>query len=324
MQKILIIRFSSIGDLVLTSPIVRALKQQGEYCIHYLVKKKFKNAIENNPYIDQIFSLEDSNTKSDLTQQKYDIVVDLQNNLKSLKIRRGLAKKTLVVNKENIKKLLLVRTGIDLLKGEHIVGRYFKTVKEIGIKDDGKGLDFFIPEDFKITSFKIPIDLSQPYLAWVIGASYTKKMLPLNHIVEVCKGISLPILLLGGPMDRSNGDDIIAASNAANLYNLCGELSLEESSYVLKQSSIVLSNDTGLMHIAAAFQKKIISFWGCTKPSLGMSPFMANEHSAMLLSDTNNAPCSKLGNRCKSSKNGCIKDLSTNRIISNVNNLLQR
>ncbi|MEJ6590284.1 MAG: glycosyltransferase family 9 protein [Crocinitomicaceae bacterium] len=324
MQKILIIRFSSIGDLVLTSPIVRALKQQGGYCIHYLVKKKFKNAIENNPYIDQLFYLEDSNTKSDLTQQKYDIVVDLQNNLKSLKIRRGLAKKTLVVNKENIKKLLLVRTGIDLLKGEHIVGRYFKTVKEIGIKDDGKGLDFFIPEDFKITSFKIPIDLSQPYLAWVIGASYTKKMLPLNHIVEVCKGISLPILLLGGPMDRSNGDDIIASSNAANLYNLCGELSLEESSYVLKQSSIVLSNDTGLMHIAAAFQKKIISFWGCTKPSLGMSPFMANEHSAMLLSDTNKAPCSKLGNRCKSSKNGCIKDLSTNRIISNVNNLLQR
>ena len=323
MQKLLIIRFSSIGDVVLTSPVVRALKEQGGYCIHYLVKKKFKNAIENNQYIDKIFYLEDNSIKEALIKEKYDIVVDLQNNIKSLKIRQGLAQKTLVVNKENLKKILLVRTGIDLLKGEHIVARYFKTVKKLGIKDDGKGLDFFIPEDFKITSCKISLDLSQPYLAWVIGASYAKKMLPLNQIIEVSRDLNVPVLLLGGAMDKSNGDEIVRSSKRSNLYNLCGELSLEESSYILKRSALVLSNDTGLMHIAAAFHKKIISFWGCTKPSLGMYPYRADEKSVMLLSPTNKEPCSKLGNRCKSSKNGCIGDLDTQRITASLNDLLK-
>ena len=323
MQTILIIRFSSIGDVVLTSPVVRALKQQGGYCIHYLVKKKFKNAIENNPFIDQIFYLEDAGIKDVLLKERYDITVDLQNNLKSFKMRQGLSKTTLIVNKENLKKTLLVRAGIDLLKGEHIVARYFKTVKKIGIKDDGNGLDFFIPEGFKITSCKLPIDLSNPYLAWVIGASYPKKMLPLNHIIEVCKGLNVPILVLGGSMDKNNGDEIVRSSKGSNLYNLCGQLSLEESSYVLKRSALVLSNDTGLMHIAAAFHKKIISFWGCTKPSLGMYPYKADEKSVMLLSPTNKEPCSKLGNRCKSSKNGCIGDLDTEKITASLNDLLK-
>ena len=322
-EKILIIRFSSIGDIVLTTPIVRALKNQGNYCIHYLIKEKFKHVLDGNEHLEKIFCFEDEELKSKLQQEKYSLVIDLQNNLKSLMIRKNLSKKTYVVNKENLKKLLLVRTGIDLLNQEHIVTRYFKTIKKLGIKDDGMGLDFFIPKDFGIPQEKTPIELDKPFVTWVIGASYPKKTLTELQIAGVCSTLNMPFVLLGGPLDKKRGDLIESLCQKDNTYNLCGKLSLQESAFFVKKSALVLTNDTGMMHIAAAMQKQIISFWGCTKPSLGMYPFRAGQESIMLVSETNKAPCSKLGNRCKSSRTGCIKDISEETITKSINKLLR-
>ena len=320
-KKVLVIRFSAIGDVVLTSPIIRALKLAG-FQVDYVVKEKFKNAIENNQNIDKLFTLEQEALKEELLTQKYSLVVDLQNNLKSLRLRKGLSQNIRVVNKENIKKLLLVRTGIDLLHNQHIVERYFKAIHDLGLEDDGKGLDFFIPDDFKIDPESIPLDLSKPYIAWVIGASYPKKILPMEHIIRTCNEIKLPIAILGGSGDESNGQQLIDAVNHQNIHNLCGQLSLMESAFIVKKSCLVLSNDTGLMHIASAFRKKIISFWGCTKPSLGMSPYQSASGSLEIVSNTHAAPCSKLGNRGKSKKKNCIEDIQPETILASVNRLL--
>ena len=320
-KKVLVIRFSAIGDIVLTSPIVRALKA-AEFQVHYVVKGKFKNAIENNTYIDRLFTLEKEGLKEELLTQKYNLVVDLQNNLKSFKLRKGLAQNIRVVNKENIKKLLLVRSGVDLLNNQHVVERYFRALDNLGVEDDGKGLDFYVPSDLNSIDKSILFDLSKPYLAWVIGASYKKKILPMDHVIETCNHVKLPVAIIGGAEDKANGDDIIRQTKNQNIHSFCGKLSLLESAVLVKNSCLVLSNDTGLMHIASAFDKKIISFWGCTKPSLGMSPFRTNKHSIMISSKTHKAPCSKLGNRCKSYRGSCIKDIEPKLILESVNRLL--
>jgi heptosyltransferase-2 len=321
-KKVLVIRFSAIGDVVLTSPVVRGLKAAG-FQVHYVVKGKFKRAIENNQNIDKLFILEQEDLKEELLTQKYSLVVDLQNNLKSLRLRKGLSQKIRVVNKENIKKLLLVRSGVDVLKNQHIVERYFKALDDLGIENDGKGLDFYIPEDFDIEHKAISLNLSKPYIAWVIGASYPKKILPIEHIIKTCDKIKVPIAIIGGPTDTANGKRIIDALEHPNVYNLCGKLSLMESGFVLKKATLVLSNDTGLMHIASAFDKKIISFWGCTKPSLGMSPYTSEEGSLEIVSKTHQSPCSKLGNRCKSKNKNCIEDIDPEAILAAVNRLLE-
>ncbi len=320
-KKVLVIRFSSIGDIVLTSPIVRALKSSG-FQVDYVVKRKFKNAIENNQNVDKIFTLEQAGLREELLIQKYSLVVDLQNNLQSLRLRKGLSENIRAVNKENIKKLLLVRSGIDALNNQHIVERYFKALDDLGIKEDGEGLDFHIPKNFKLENKSITFNLSEPFIAWIIGASYPKKILPMTHVIKICNELKLPIAIIGGPQDEANGNEIIHSVKHQNVNNLCGKLTLMESAFVVKVSSLVLSNDTGLMHIASAFDKKIISFWGCTKPSLGMSPFRPNSSSIAIVSDSHKAPCSKLGNRCKSKKNNCIEDIQPEAILESVQRLL--
>ena len=93
-------------------------------------------------------------------------------------------------------------------------------------------------------------------------------------------------------------------------HNFCGKLTFDESAWVIKKSQLALTNDTGFMHISAAFQKKIISFWGCTKPILGMYPYIADSLSFMVVSNPDKTPCSKLGNKkCSYSKHGCINDV---------------
>jgi len=321
-KKALVIRFSAIGDIVLTSPIVRSLKAAG-FQVHYVVKRKFKNAIENNKHIDQLFTLEKEGLKEELLTQKYSLVVDLQNNLKSLRLRKGLSQNIRVVNKENIKKLILVRSGVDLLNNQHIVERYFKALDDLGVKDDGKGLDFYIPDNFNIEHKSIPLDLSKPYIAWVIGASYPKKKLPIDHVIKTCNKIKIPIAIIGGPTDEANGIEIVNSVEHTNISNLCGKLSLMESGFVLKKAALVLSNDTGLMHIASAFDKKIISFWGCTKPTLGMYPYKSLNGSIEIVSKTYQTPCSKLGNRCKSKNKNCIADIEPEIILGTIHRLLE-
>lgn len=321
-KKALVIRFSAIGDIVLTSPIVRGLKAAG-FQVHYVVKGKFKNAIENNKHIDELFTLEKKGLKEELLAQKYRLVIDLQNNLKSLRLRKGLSQNIRVVNKENIKKLILVRSGVDLLKNQHIVERYFKALDDLEVLDDGKGLDFYIPDNFNVDLKSIQLDLSKPYIAWVIGASYPKKKLPIDHVIKTCNKIKMPIAIIGGPTDEANGIEIINSAEHPNIYNLCGKLSLIESGFVLKKANLVLSNDTGLMHIASAFDKKIISFWGCTKPSLGMYPYKSLNGSLEIVSKTYQAPCSKLGNRCKSKNKNCIADIQPEVIVASVLRLLE-
>ena len=320
-KKILIIRFSAIGDVVLTSPIVRVLKISG-YEVHYLVKLQFKSAIQNNQYIDKLFTLEEAELKKRLRLEKYGMVIDLQNNLKSLKIRSGLSKDIRIVNKENLKKLVLVRAGLDFLNREHIVDRYFKTIENTGAKNDGKGLDFYLTGDFRIALNKTEYSIEQDYIAWVIGASYPKKTLPSEHIIQTCNVLKMPVLLIGGAQDEKKGATIVSATIGKNIHNLCGKLSLEESAFVVKMSSLVLSNDTGLMHIAAAYQKDIISFWGCTKPSLGMFPYKPGSRSKEMISPSQKAPCSKLGNRCKSDTNGCIQHIPVSDIILEIKKVL--
>ena len=123
-MKFLIIRFSSIGDIVLTTPVVRCLKKQVPGAvIHYLTKKSFAGIIENNPYIDKTHYLEDdlSETITELRAEKFDQVVDLHHNIRSLKVKRALKVPSRAFNKVNIEKWLLTTFKLNIIPDKHIV-----------------------------------------------------------------------------------------------------------------------------------------------------------------------------------------------------------
>lgn len=320
-MKVLIIRFSSIGDIVLTTPIVRCLKQQVPGVeIHYLTKLAYKPIIEHNPYIDRVhfFADELENVMKELVEEKFDHVVDLHHNVRTLRVKNKLQTNNSSFPKLNLKKWLLVNFKINLMPSESIVERYFQAVDVLGVKNDNQGLDYFIPENIQLENKDIPMSHWAGYAGFVIGGSYFTKKLPVEQWKKLCKLSPYPIILLGGPEDKIEGQNI-AAIDPIKIYNACGKFDLHESAWLVKHAKVIASNDTGMMHIAAAFQKPIISFWGNTSPNMGMFPYYGNNNifenfSKSNILEKNNLychPCSKLGyNRCPEGHFRCMKELN--------------
>jgi ADP-heptose:LPS heptosyltransferase len=320
MTKILIIRFSSIGDIVLTTPVVRNLKQQLPHCtIHYCTRSQYAELLQNNPYIDKVFSLQSSlKTLADsLQKEAYDYVLDLHHNFRTLKLKTLMALawqggKTAYVsfNKLNVEKWLYVNFKLDTMPAVHIVDRYMETTQSLGIINDKQGLDFFISPTDEVPLNTLPASHQQGYVAYAMGAQHYTKKLPLPKMIELCQQINAPIVLLGDQYDAPNAQAIanyfastlqnsqknnanIAVSKVA-IYNACGKYTLNQSASLLKNAKVVFAHDTGLMHIAAALKKKVYSIWGNTTPQLGMYPYQT----AYVVLENKNAkcrPCSKIG-----------------------------
>ena len=175
MPKYLIIRFSSIGDIVLTTPVIRCLKKQTGAEMHFLTKNSFKSILEHNPYIDKVYAI---NSKvgeviSDLKKEKYDAIIDLHGNIRTKQVKFRLSAKAYTFDKINYKKWQMVYLKKNNLPELHIVDRYLKTVELLGVENDGKGLDYFLPpdEDYiqKMIQFKFPkMDFEKPYVLSLI------------------------------------------------------------------------------------------------------------------------------------------------------------
>ncbi len=327
-KKVLVIRFSSIGDIVLTSPVVRCLKQQAKVEVHFLTKAGFRAVVEANPYIDRVFTIEKqiSEVLPVLKAEKYDYLFDLHRNLRSLQVKLALPRiRHYSFDKLNLEKWLLVQLKVDQMPNVHIVDRYLETTKVLGIKNDGQGLDYFIPpadevdtDQLLATSGKTIQVLAEnkipetQFVAFVIGAAHATKRLPQERIVEWCGKIKRPIILLGGPDDADRGA-LIADSAGDHVLNACGKLRLHQSASVVRQAQLVITHDTGLMHIAAAFKKPIWSVWGNTVPELGMYPYYPE---GMDLNRTFEVkglkcrPCSKIGyDACPKGHFKCMNEI---------------
>jgi ADP-heptose:LPS heptosyltransferase len=334
-MKILVIRFSSIGDIVLTTPVVRCLKQQLGAEVHFLTKRNFEKIVLSNPHIDRVFSIEKKTSEviKLLKTEGYDAVVDLHVNLRSLQVKLALGVPSYSFDKLNFEKWLMTNFKINRLPHSHIVDRYLKTVEPLGVKNDGKGLDFFIPKEDEIDvisdfKFQIPEGAAPSnfrlqtsnYVAFVIGAAHATKRLPTEKIIEICNQIQLPIYLLGGKEDAERGELICVTSNSY-VVNLCGKLNLNQSASVVQQAEKVVTHDTGLMHIAAAFGKDIISVWGNTIPEFGMTPYLPTAGSHIIeVKDLSCRPCSKIGyDKCPKGHFKCMQMIDTFVVAAAVN-----
>ena len=312
--KILVVRFSSIGDIVLTTPVVRMLKKQLNAQVHYLTKSSYVSLLKNNPYIDSVYQIDNSISEviADLKKEKYDYVIDLHSNLRTqiLKFRLGMPAKSF--NKLNIEKFMLTNFKLDKMPKIHIVDRYLETVKHLGVKNDNQGLDFFLSANDKLDISIFP----KNYIIFVIGGQHATKILPNEKIISIIKKVNKPVLLIGGPEDFGRGEQIIANTN--NTINTCGKYSILQSASLVQQATMVITHDTGMMHIAAAFNKKIYSVWGNTVPEFGMYPYLESEQSKRIeVKGLNCRPCSKIGyDKCPKGHFKCMQEIDENLFLS--------
>lgn len=334
-MKILVLRFSSIGDIVLTTPVIRCIRQQlPDAGIHYLTKATFAPVLAANPNIDKLHLLNDNLDAMipQLRGEHYDFVVDLHNNLRTARVKTGLGVKNASFPKRNIPKWILVNLRKNFMPDESIVERYFEAVKPLGVRNDGQGLDYFIPENSRITNDDIPTSHWTGYVAAVIGGSYATKQLPASQWRTFCAEVPFPVMLVGGPDDRDLGREI-AEIDPVKIYNSCGKFNLNESAALIERARVVVSNDTGMMHVATAFQKPVISLWGNTAPALGMFPYYGGNNlntrvspKSLLLERTDLGchPCSKLGyEKCPRGHFRCMTELDMGIAVTAVRNFWQ-
>ena len=312
--KILVVRFSSIGDIVLTTPVVRMLKKQLNAQVHFLTKSAYVSLLKNNPYIDSVYQIQNSIAEviPDLKKEKYDHVIDLHSNLRTqiLKFRLGMPAKSF--NKLNMEKFMLTNFKLDYMPKIHIVDRYLETVKHLGVKNDNQGLDFFLSANDKLDISIFP----KNYIVFIIGGQHATKILPNEKIMSIIKKVNKPVLLIGGPEDAHKGEEIAKACD--KVVNTCGKYSILQSASLVQQATMVITHDTGMMHIAAAFNKKIYSVWGNTVPEFGMYPYLESEQSKRIeVKGLNCRPCSKIGyDKCPKGHFKCMQEIDENLFLS--------
>lgn len=329
MAKFLIIRFSSIGDIVLTTPVIRVLKTQVDGAIiHFLTKKSFASMVQNNPYIDECKYLGEDWAEliDDLKKEQYDYIIDLHHNFRTWKIKRALKVFSFSYNKLNIEKWLYTNFKINRLPKLHIVDRNLETVKAFGVKDDGKGLDYFIPTENEVKWSDLPTAHLHGFIGVVIGAALATKQMPLENLKAICAAIQHPIILLGGPEDQEKGA-AIAAIDPIKIYNACGKFNLNESADLVRKSKFIITSDTGLMHIAAAFKKPTLVVWGNTVPEFGMGPFYGNQSVPSINFEVSNLkcrPCSKIGyKKCPHKHFNCMQQQDWKQLVLVANQWLK-
>ncbi len=333
-MKLLVIRFSSIGDIVFTTPVIRCLKQQLPGAeLHFLTKEIFKSVTEHNPYIDKFFYYNHNlgELKKQLKHERYDYIIDLHKNIRSFHVRIALRCKTLSYRKLSIQKFLLTKFGINRMPDRHIVTRSLDAVKPLGVSDDGKGLDYFIAAVDEVDTNKLPFPRHGGYIALVIGGSYFTKKLPVHKLKELCAGINSPIVLVGGKEDTLEGKEI-SALDPNKIFNACGVYSLNQSADLVRKAKLVISHDTGLQYIACAFNRPVLAIWGGTSPKLDVEPYYGSKekeaqgftYKNFIVPGLTCQPCSNFGRRsCPKGHFRCMEMQDIASIQETVRSILK-
>ena len=321
-KKALVIRFSSIGDIILTTPAIRCLANQGNYEVYLLTKKEYSQVLIDNPYLSHIIIYKNLITTSKKVRaQNFDIIIDLHKSLRSIPLRALLFQKYYSFKKLRTKRWMRTILKNKLDNDRHIALRFMDALKPLGLEYDDMGLDYFIPSESKVP---LPSQKERRNVGLVPGANFYTKTIPikvLSRIVSHWPEIHFHIV--GGQKEEEKFQEL---HQFANVTDHCGKLSLTQSASILNQCELVITSDTALMHISAALNKKIISIWGGTVPEFGFYPFLPKESKSFEIIENkilNCRPCSKSGmDYCPKGHFNCMNSLSTKDINNKIKNIL--
>ena len=339
--RILVIRFSSMGDVILTSPVVRALHVllDGEVEVHVLTKKQFAAAVTGLEGVHRVWTMDrtTAEVEADLQAQGFHYVVDLQANARSAFVKRALRKGEgrtldLTVDKRSLDKIWLVRTGVDRLRGQHVVERYLDTLRPFGnalaaLAEAGDNGALRLPVGLAEQSVEKAGAPAQREAVLALGAAHAGKAIPEDHWQVILQGLvdaGHRVRLIGGADEAELGERLVRAQgDGAPVHNGAGYMDWTETFENMARADVLIAGDTGAMHAGAALAVPMVVVWGCTSPALGMGPWRAHPKTVELQPEgpERHRPCSRLGDRCRH-KTLCIQRVSPERILAAALSLL--
>jgi len=336
--KILVIRMSSLGDIILTFPFIRLLRRKFPNSeIDFIVKSEFREVVESNKHISHIYSFDKNNgfgelkrIKSLIKQQKYNYVFDIHRNLRSYYLRMfSGAGRVFLYKKYRIRRFLLIYFKLNLYKTiTPVYKAYINAGRKLGLVDDGKGFDFVIPtaslEKVDKLLEKRGINDAVFLAAICPGSGHRTKCWTEEGFIELSNflisELNASIVIIGDTDDRPIGE-AIKKSLGSGVFNFCGELSIMESAGLISKCGLVIANDAGPLHIAEALNKKVAALFGPTVEELGYFP--VNTQSVVVQRMLRCRPCSNNGWRsCYKKTNECIERITPKDVMNACMGLL--
>ena len=325
-KRILIIRFSSIGDIVLTFTVASTIKSLYPHCtIDFVTKPQFKELLNACPDLDTIYTLTGTvaQLRKEIDFNQYDAILDLHHNLRSRILLGFQFGKVYRFPKNNIEKWLLTtfKTRPKIIR--HVTERYLETLSAytkapiVGIAPayrvpDASKID--IKETFQVEPSK--------YVAVAIGAQFATKRMPTDLLVELIQKINLPVLLLGAKEDQLTANEILEQCTSNIIFSAVGTATIHESAWLVKNAKVLLTHDTGLMHIGASFEVPLHVIWGNTTRDFGMYPYRVEQEQVFNyeVSGLSCRPCSKIGHQsCPKGHFSCMRQQDLVAIANAIN-----
>ncbi len=324
-KNILVIRLSSIGDILLATPLLRLLRKRfPEARIDFAVKAMYMDLLRTNPHIDKVWALDADAGKAglvalgeELEQVPYDLVIDIHKNFRSLYLRRRIRPaRVVVLKKYYLKRFLLVKTGWNLYREiVPVHRRYINTMAAWDLQDDGLGLEFHVDAKVAETvNHKLASLQQEPLLVGLApGAGFANKRWPMEYYLDLARRLKIErqarILLFGGPDDREITAKI-SAGVGSGVIDLAGQLSLMESAAALTHCRLLVTNDTGLMHLASALEVPLLAIFGPTTAELGFFPSGARSQ-VLEVQGLSCRPCTHMGqDRCPKTHFRCMREIT--------------
>lgn len=341
-NKVLIIRLSSIGDILLTSPVIRQTRERYPTAqIDFLTRTEFISLVATNPHLNTVLPLDTSKGKTALKSmrdkiqnEQYDLILDLHANLRSIFLCRFTNHPPVYrIQKNKFARFMLVKAGIDLYsklygKPRSVAEKYLRVGEVIGLDPKDQRLELWLPPDSETAAENRWKALQEKGAAVIMapGARHFTKRWPVSHYIELIKKLHSDYgwrtVLLGGPDEQDISKSIHTCAGKERVDNLTGSLSLIESCALIKQAQLFISNDSGLMHVAAAYGIPQLAFFGSTTQQLGFSPL---NKSAVVLENKELScrPCSHIGkSACPKGHFKCMNDLKPEMASASIKELI--
>ncbi len=321
LKKILIIRLSSMGDILLTTPLIRSIKKQNpDIQIDFVIKEEFFELLKLNPNLTNIHlyskqTFEKQIFINTLISNNYEMVIDLQNNIRSKEITKSLNCEVCRIDKKDFKKFLLVNFKINRLKNSpQIPERYAEAA---GIKLDDEGLDLFT------NNVADPgLDLNEKYIGLCPGAKHFTKRWPKEYFIELGRKLEFSgykVALFGGLNELELINEIANELNTPKYF--CTD-SILQSAANMKMCKAIYTNDSGAMHLSCAVKVPVIAFFGSTVKEFGFYPYNALSIE-LEVENLSCRPCTHIGRKsCPKKHFKCMKEITPKFAFSSLKNIL--
>jgi lipopolysaccharide heptosyltransferase II len=340
LNKTLIIRLSSVGDIVLASPLIRLIRKRFPKAqIDFLVKSEYADLVRYNPHLRYVIEFntrrgfaEVRALRRKIRQERYEAIIDIQGNFRSSFLRSGASSTVLKMNKRRLARFFLVNFKWNIYRSAPAVPiRYLETVRSLGIADDGGGLELFVPEEARVRVWdqlsKAGIDGQGQVVGLCPGAKHGTKRWLREHFeqlaVALVKEDNVKLLLFGGKDDQEacgsiERQVIQETGKRSSIVNYVGILSLLETASAMDACDAIIANDSGLLHLAAARKRRVVAIFGPTVREFGFYPF-GTESKVIEHRDLYCRPCTHIGGQsCPERHFRCMKEIAVEDVLNAV------